>query len=305
MQKDPIAVTLCENLRTASYIPFYLAHNAGYWRNAGLDVKLWTAPDPSETAEALLDGSVSVSWGGPMRVMMHHDKDRNCPLVCFAQVVARDPFVLVGREPNLNFQFHDLVGPRIAITSEVPTPWMLLQEDLYRCGIEPSTLNRTADRCMGDNTNALRTGSVDVVQAFEPFADDLVAPGHGYVWYRAAVRGDVAFTSFYTTSDFIEKNREACIRLVRGINMALTGVQNLPTIDVASAVAPFFPDRLEASLVRIIENYRASHIWASSPSLPAHSFVRLKGALLSGGFINYDVPYEHVIDQALSSREPK
>ena len=132
--------------------------------------------------------------------MMHHDKDRNCPLVCFAQVVARAPFVLVGREPNLNFQFHDLVGPRVAITSEVPTPWMLLQEDLYRCGIEPSTLNRTADRCMGDNTNAQRTGSVDVVQVFEPFADDLVAPGHGYVWHRAAVRGDVAFTSFYTTT---------------------------------------------------------------------------------------------------------
>ena len=95
MQEDRIAVTLCENLRTASYIPFYLAHNADYWRNAGLDVKLWPAPDPKETAEALLEGRVSVSWGGPMRVMMHHDKDRNCPLVCFAQVVARDPFVLV------------------------------------------------------------------------------------------------------------------------------------------------------------------------------------------------------------------
>ncbi len=305
MHEDRIAVTLCENLRTASYIPFYLAHNAGYWRKAGLDVKLWTAPDPKQSAEALLDGRVSVSWGGPMRVMMHHDKDRNCPLVCFAQVVARDPFVLIGREPNLNFQFHDLVGPRVAITSEVPTPWMLLQEDLYRCGIEPSTLNRTTDRSMGDNAHALRTGNVDVVQVFEPYADDLVAPGHGYVWHRTAARGDVAFTSFYTTRHFTEESREACIRLVRGINMALTGVHNLPAKDVASAVAAFFPDRPEASLVRIIENYRASHIWAGRPELPAHSFVRLKGALLSGGFINYDVPYEHVIDQALSSREPK
>ena len=116
---------------------------------------------------------------------------------------------------------------------------MLLQEDLYRCGIEPSILNRTTDRSMGDNANALRSGNVDVVQVFEPYVDDLVAPGHGYVWHRAAVRGDVAFTSFYTTRHFTEESRETCIRLVRGINMALTSVQNLPAKDVASAVAAF------------------------------------------------------------------
>ena len=305
MQEERIAVTLCENLRTASYIPFYLAHRANYWYDVGLDVKLWTAPDPSQTAEALLDGRVQVSWGGPMRVMMHHDKDRDCPLVCFAQVVARDPFVLVGREPNINFQFHDLVGPRVAITSEVPTPWMLLQEDLKRCGIHPSKLNRTPDQSMAENSAALRTGQIDVVQVFEPYADGLVAPGHGHVWHRASERGDVAFTSFYTTRHFTEVNRETCIRLVRGIKTALEAVHNLRAKEIATAIETFFPDQPEASIIRIIENFRTSQLWAKNPALPADTFVRLKGALLSGGLINHDIPYEHVIDQALSSNKPK
>ncbi|MGH8696979.1 MAG: ABC transporter substrate-binding protein, partial [Burkholderiales bacterium] len=90
-------LTLCENMRAVPYVPFYLALAGDYWRSEGLDIRHVLSPRTSRTATALLDGSVDVSWGGPMRVMMHHDADPGCPLVCFAQVVARDPFLLVGR----------------------------------------------------------------------------------------------------------------------------------------------------------------------------------------------------------------
>ena len=51
----------------------------------------------------LMAGRVDVSWGGPMRVMMHHNEDPACPLICFGQVVSRDPFMLIGREPIEGF----------------------------------------------------------------------------------------------------------------------------------------------------------------------------------------------------------
>ena len=57
-----------------------------------------------------------------MRVMMHHESARarggTSPLVCFAQVVARDPFILVGRKPNPQFRFEDLIGPRIGVATD-------------------------------------------------------------------------------------------------------------------------------------------------------------------------------------------
>ena len=305
MSAPLIPVTLCENLRTASYIPFYLAYAGDYWRAAGLDVTLWMSPEPAETAAALLDGRVPVSWGGPMRVMMHHNEDRDCPLVCFAQVVSREPFYLIGREPKPNFRFQDLVGPKVAITSEVPTPWHLLQEDLTRAGIDPASLNRAPDRTMAENSEALRAGEIDVVQLFEPYADDLLAPGDGHIWHRFAERGDVAFTTFYTTRRFTQEGRDICIRLVRGIAAALTDAYELPAGDVAKTVSEFFPERSQASLTRIITHFREEELWARSPELPADAFVRLKGALLSGGLIDYDVPYDNVIDQALSSGDPK
>ena len=84
-------------MRAVPYVPFYLALAGGYWQSEGLDVHHVVSPATTNTPLKLLDGSADVSWGGPMRVMMHHDADPRCPLVCFAQVVAKDPFVLIGR----------------------------------------------------------------------------------------------------------------------------------------------------------------------------------------------------------------
>ncbi len=72
-----------------------------------------------------------------MRVMMHHDADPRCPLVCFGQVVARDPFLLVGRARKPAFRWRDLVGLRVAPAGDVPTPWMTFQDDLQRAGPRP------------------------------------------------------------------------------------------------------------------------------------------------------------------------
>ena len=88
------------------------------------------SPCTARTATSLLDGSVDVSWGGPMRVMMHHDADPRCPLVCFGQVVARDPFLLVGRTRKPAFRWRATSKPTGAArwtwssySSRTPIAW--------------------------------------------------------------------------------------------------------------------------------------------------------------------------------------
>ncbi len=55
------------------------------------------SPDPLAAARALRAGEVDVMWGGPLRVMISRDADPGSDLVCFCDVVARDPFFVVGR----------------------------------------------------------------------------------------------------------------------------------------------------------------------------------------------------------------
>ena len=293
-------ITLCENMRAVPYVPFYLALAGGYWESEGLDINHVVSPSTSRTATGLLEGTVDVSWGGPMRVMMHHDADPKCPLVCFGQVVARDPFILVGRKRNSAFRWQDLVGLRVAPAGDVPTPWMTFQDDLQRAGLDPASIAGRRVRPMKQNLAAYRRGTVDVVQVFEPYADALVSEGQGHVWHRFTDRGDIAYTTFYAPRRFTQAKREACRRLVRGVARAQAALFAAKPAAIADAVQTFLPQLSRAALVRIVGAYRASGLWAKTPELPASAYLRLKAALVSGGLIRNDPPYERLVDAELS-----
>ena len=295
-----LRITLCENMRAVPYVPFYLALAGDFWRSEGLTINHVVSPSTAQTATQLLDGSVDVSWGGPMRVMMHHDADPRCPLVCFAQVVARDPFLLVGRGRKPAFRFRDLAGLRVAPAGDVPTPWMTFQDDLQRAGLDPAAVAGHRVRPMAVNLAAYLRGTVDVVQVFEPHADRLVREGHGHVWHRFSERGDIAYTTFYSTRRFTRARSEACHRLVDGMARAQTALFAATPAAIADAVGPFLPDQPREALSRIIGAYRAAGLWSRVPDLPPAPYVRLKAALISGGLIKRDPAYETVVDADLS-----
>jgi NitT/TauT family transport system substrate-binding protein len=182
-------ITLSENFRALFYAPFYAAHAIGAYAAEGVEVALRDSPDPSATAADLREGRIDVMWGGPLRVLLTHAADPDADIVCFCDVVARDPFFVVGREPRPDFRPADLLGVRFASVAEVPTPWLCLQDDLRRDGVDPAALNRISGPSMAENAAALREGRLDAVQLFQPYAEDLLASGTVHLWSAAATRG--------------------------------------------------------------------------------------------------------------------
>ena len=89
-------------------------------------------------------------------------------------MVARDPFVLVGRGRKPAFRFADLEGLRVAPAGDVPTPWMTFQDDLQRAGLDPKKIAGRRVRKMAANIRAYIAKQVDVVQVFEPGVDSTV-----------------------------------------------------------------------------------------------------------------------------------
>jgi NitT/TauT family transport system substrate-binding protein len=288
-------ITLYENLRTIVYAPFYLADRRGFWADEGLEVAIQLSPDPVETAEGLLAGRADISWGGPMRVMLHHDRDPECQLVAFGQVVARDPFILIGRDPNPDFHFRDLRDKRLAIAEEVPTPWMTFQDDLIRAGINPSHLDIAGRAAMHTFPGRLAADEIDVAQVLEPYAAAALADGTAHIWHRFADRGDIGYTSFYTTRAYLQENPATCRSLLTGVDRALDALAIAPAADIATELATLFPEVPQPILAAAIAGYQSSKLWARQTDLTAAAFVRLKSALLSGGLISTDIPFDHVI----------
>ena len=292
----PEHVRLYENLRTVSYVPFYLALKQGYFRTQGIEVEMVTSASPAETAIGLLEGRMDVSFGGPMRVTMHHDQDPDCALVCFCQVVGPDPFVLIGRMPNPDFKFADLLDKRLGIVSEVPTPWLTLQDDVRRAGLSPGDLHQAEPGTMSENVSRLHAGQLDVIQVMEPHTSLALANGQGHLWHQFSIRGNVGFTTFYTTRDFVKNNPDSCRALTRALSACIAVIYKTPAIEIASLVSDRFPDISVQTLASAIARYQDARIWTENAAVAPAEFVKLKGALLSGGLIQSDVRFESVID---------
>jgi NitT/TauT family transport system substrate-binding protein len=292
-------VKLAENFRAVFYAPFYATHALGFYAAEGIAVDLVDSPAPGAAVAGLLDGSIDLAWGGPMRVLKARDLDPASPLVCFCEVVARDPFFLIGRVDRSSFRLTDLPRLRVATVSEVPTPWLCLQHDLREHGVDPDRINRLADGTMADHLDALRRGEVDVAQMFEPYASLALRSAAGDIVYAASSRGPTTYTTFLTTRDSILKNRMAFAATVRATRRTLAWVAEHSAEELAETVASFYPDVPREILANSLRRYRDAGLWARTPDVSREGFGRLAESLKSGGFISRMHRYEDCVEQRL------
>lgn len=295
-------ITLIENFRAVFYAPFYAAVALGAYRQEGLEVVIKTSTDPASTVHFLLSGQGEVSWGGPLRLMFTLEKNPVSQAVAFCEVVGRDPFFLVGRVRNPTFRLEDLTGKRVATVSEVPTPWMCLQHDLRRAGIDPSKIDRTPDGTMAGNAAALRAGQVDVIQVFEPFAAQLEAEAAGHIWYAAASRGPTSYTTLNTTRGFLEENPDVALRMCRALYRTQKWIAARDGRDLAKVVGSYFPDLSGAVLASSFDGYRARGVWNRTPLLQPEGFEWLRDAALAGGLLRTRFSYDECVDMRFAER---
>jgi NitT/TauT family transport system substrate-binding protein len=295
-------ITLSENFRALFYTPFYAAHATGAYAAEGVEVDFRLSSDPNRTAAALRSGQVEVMWGGPLRVMLTHDADPSSDVVCFCDVVARDPFFVIGREPAPSFRPADLARIRLGTVSEVPTPWLCLQDDIRRDGADPGAVARITDKTMAENTAALRAGTLDAVQVFQPYAEELLASGAGYLWYAAANRGLTAYTTLVTRRSVLDQKRDELLRMVRAMYRTLQWIRATPGAEIQRVLAEYFPDVPPAIYAAAIDRYRALELYGPDPVTRRDGFDRLAAAMRSGGALKGDVPFEDCVDNSLAEQ---
>lgn len=290
---------LFENYRFVLYAPFYAAHATGAYAAEGLEVELLPSPGPGKAEAALAAGEIDVIWMGPIRVMKHHHDNPGSPLTAFAEVVCRDPFSLVGGKPNPNFRLSDLAQLRFASTSEVPTPWLCFEQDLRDAGIDPNLIPRIVGQTMPDSVAALRAGTLDVAQLFEPFVEHAVAQG-GAIWQQASARGRTSYTVFVTRRERLADDPEPYRRMVRATLRTQRWVAAAPPASLAAAIGDYFPALDRGVLTNALARYKEQGVWGTDPVLPEAGFERLHRALIGNGFLSRAVPFAECVDNRLA-----
>jgi NitT/TauT family transport system substrate-binding protein len=297
-----MALTLIENFRAVFYTPFYAAFALQAYETEGLEVQRVTSTSPAETAQALRRGQGDVAWGGPIRLLLANNQQLDSDLVIFCEVVRRDPFFLVGREPRPNWQLADLLQMPVATVSEVSTPWLCLQHDLRLAGLDPAQVRRIPDRSMPENLAALRAGDIEVMQAFQPFVEQAVEDGVGHIWYAAASRGLTAYTSLYTTRQYMARDPESLLRMTRAMYRTQQWIATHSAAELAACVGTFFPDLPRPTLTAALERYKTLRVWNRTPMLQPEGLAWLDAACRSGGYIQHSVPYEQCVDMRFAAQ---
>ena len=293
----PMLIKLAENFRALFYAPFYATQTLGFFAREGVELQLLDSAAPGASIAGLRDGSIDVTWAGPMRVIQDHEVNpaSGDSLLCFCEVVTRDPFFLLARSGTQAFQLADLNHLRLGSVSEVATPWLCLQQDLRDAGVDPDTLARVKDQSMEANLDALREGRLDVVQVFEPYVSMALSEGFGRVVYAASERGPTAYTSLIATRDGVARNKAAFAAMIR----ATAAMQQWLTIhdahDLAAAATPFFPAIPPTLFLAALQRYEHAGIWARTPDISHQGFARLGQSIQSGGFVNMPGVYEDCV----------
>jgi NitT/TauT family transport system substrate-binding protein len=220
-------------------------------------------------------------------------------MVCFCEVVSRDPFFLVGMTDPATFRLADLVRLRLGTVSEVPTPWLCLQHDLRLADIDPDKTNRLTGRTMADNLDALRRRELDVAQMFEPYVSMATRTGTGEVLYAANSRGPTVYTTFLASRDSIRRNRAAFDAMVRATRRTLTWVAEHSGAELADVVKSYYPGVSSELLASSLQRYRDANLWAHTPEVSRAGFTRLADSLKSGDFVSRLHAYEDCVDQSL------
>ncbi len=288
-------ILLMEPFRAVFYAPYYVALDRGLFAAEGLDLRIETADSPDAAANKLIDGSADMAWSGPMRPMLMRSRDDNAPLRCFGAAIMRDPFLVLGMGERPGFKPADLATLRVAIPSEVPTPWWCLQQDLRDAGVDPKAIPGIRHMPMPEGAKALLAGEVDAVMLFEPFAAGLEEKGAS-VWYAGASRGPTAYSSLYATETRIGEKQDALAGAVRALGASLRWIAEQAPEAIAAQLAPRFTDTQPAHLLRAVARYKELGLWQGTTRLPEAALDRLALSMVGAGAMSHHPGYASCVD---------
>ena len=290
---------IAENFRAVFYAPFYAIRALGLAAREGLEVEWLPSDAPGSTIERVKRGAIDAQWGGPMRVLKDHDSspDDARRLVCFGEVVGRDPFYLVGKSRPA-FALQDIAAMRLGVVSEVPTPWYCLRADLEDAGVDTAAMRRAGrlvdNLTMPQQLEALAAGKLDAVQLFEPYASRALADGNA-ILYAAAARGPTSYTAFITSRDSATKRRAEFAALERATQATLDWLAKEGPAELPRATASFFPDVPKDLLRSAFERYQRAGLWSRTAAVSEAGYDRLAYSLKAGGFIARRATYAECV----------
>lgn len=290
------------------YAPFYAAINLGYFEEEGIEIDLVNGGGSDQSMTALISNSADVALLGPeTAVYVVNEGASNAPVI-FGQLTKRDGSLLIGRNPEPDFKWSNLVGKEIIGGRRGGSPAMALQYAIEKVnnlpiGTGPDKVNINLDVAFNLVVGAFEAGTGDYCTMFEPTASEYVAAGKGYIVASVGEEcGEVPFTCFMAMRSYINKNEGQIEAFLRAVMKGYNYLMNATDDEIYEALAPSFSTSTRSSIVTSVQTYKRIDAWMSSPAMEESAYNRLLAIMTNAGELDKNVDFSKVVDNSYANR---
>lgn len=290
-------VTLNEVAHSIFYAPQYAAIELGYFDEEGLELTLVNGGGADKVMTALVSKEADIGFMGSEASVYTYAGGEKDYAVNFAQLTQRAGNFLVGRQPETDFKWENLIGKKVLGGRAGGMPQMVFEYILKKNGIDPKTdVNIDQSISFGLTAAAFTSDDSDYTVEFEPFATGLELEGNGYVVASLGTdSGYVPYTAYCAKKSYIEQNPEIIQKFTNAIQKGLDYVNSHSAEEIAKTIKPQFKETDEAAIAAIVERYKAQDTWKGDTVFEKDSFDLLQNILEEAGELPARVPYEELV----------
>ncbi len=291
-------VTLNEVAHSIFYAPQYAAIELGYFEDEGIDLTLVNGAGADKVMTALVSGDADIGFMGSEASIYTYIQGDEDYAVNFAQLTQRAGNFLVGRTPEADFKWEDLVGKKVLGGRAGGMPEMVFEYILKKNGIDPKTdLSIDQSISFGLTAAAFTNNSADYTVEFEPFATALEQEGNGYVVASLGKdSGYVPYTAYSAKKSYLEKHPELIQKFTNAIQRGLDYVNTHSAEEIAETIRPQFKETDPEKIAIIVDRYKAQDTWKENTIFEKESFELLENILEEAGELDTRVPYEDLVN---------
>ena len=309
--KDDNVIRVSEVTHSLFYAPLYVAMNNGYFEDEGLKIELTNAGGSDAVTTALTSKSADIGLLGPeTMVYVRNQGMKNAPII-FAQLTACDGSFLVGRpdENTGTFTYNDLIGKQVIAGRKGGMPAMTIQyilEEIYNLttsdteGEAQVWLNTSIAFNM--NVPSFVAGTGNYCTMFEPNASQCEIDGTGKIVSALGEEiGDIPYTVFTATSNFLNKHPEKIEKFMRALQKGYDFLMTATDAQLISSLKPSFNTTSDELIVSAVRNYIRIGAYADDFVLSENSWNMLQTIMENAGELDARVNYTSAVNTEFAS----
>ncbi len=286
-------IRLTASRHSAFYSPLISMIAGGFLEREGISASYAPAEAGQnavvEVAEGRADigqSAVSGSWGS----LDAGEK----PLVAhFAQINARDGFIVAAREPDPDFSWDKLLSAKFLYVHG-GQPEAMLRYGLHRVGIDLSDIEGIESPGGDEMMEQWKSSEGDYFHEQGAFPQQLEHEGIGHiVGSIGEIVGPTAFSSLTARWDYLESDE--AIAVTRAYRASREWVNTADPREVAEAEAPFFPGMAVEATAAAVAYYQQLGTWDGDIAIPRDLYESALDVFAHSNMVGSRHPYEQVV----------